>query len=163
MHYNISQLIECVLTENQVIADLIDSATRKKQAVILGDITELSGIMRQENHLLLALEQAEARRQTEILALAESLGSQGELTASALVDREWGAPDTARLAEGIADLAYNLDRLRELNRNNNVLLEQSLAFVENMEALLTRQRETTYSAGGSVKDGPTRSVLDKRV
>lgn len=165
MQNDISQLIECIMVENQVIAELIDSTARKKQAVILGDLTELSGIMRQESHLLQALEKAETGRQAESLALAQSLGIKEELTASSLVARlaEREAPDTARLAEAISELAINLDCLRGLNRNNKVLLEQSLAFVENMEALLTRQRETTYSAGGSVKDSPTRSVLDKRV
>jgi flagellar biosynthesis/type III secretory pathway chaperone len=71
--------------------------------------------------------------------------------------------DTARLSDSIDTLAANLERLKDLNRNNTVLLEQSLTYVESIEALLTRQRETTYSAGGSVKESPSRSVLDKRV
>ena len=52
--------------------------------------------------------------------------------------------------------------LKDMNRHNTALLEQSRLY-ENMEALLTRQRQTTYSAGGSVEDSPTRSVLDRRV
>jgi flagellar biosynthesis/type III secretory pathway chaperone len=71
--------------------------------------------------------------------------------------------EAARLEKELADLAGNLERLKDMNRHNTALLEQSLAYVENMEALLTRQRQTTYSAGGSVEDSPTRSVLDRRV
>lgn len=166
MRYDVSRLTESILAENQVITDLIDLAQQKKQAVILGEIDELTGIMRRENHLLHALEKAEAGRDEESRALARSVGIETEdLTASSLVTRlkESGTADTVRLSDSIDTLAANLERLKDLNRNNTVLLEQSLTYVESIEALLTRQRETTYSAGGSVKESPSRSVLDKRV
>lgn len=166
MHYNISRLIDGILIENQVVADLVDLASQKKQAIILGELAELNEVMRRENHLTQALEKTETQRHAESLKLVRVLGVKEEdLTASSLINvlHEVGVPDTERLAEGVKDLAFNLERLKDLNQINATLLEQSLAFVENMEALLTRQRETTYSAGGAVKDSPTHNVLDKRI
>lgn len=113
MRYDVSRLTESILAENQVITDLIDLAQQKKQAVILGEIDELTGIMRRENHLLHALEKAEAGRDEESRALARSVGIETEdLTASSLVTRlkESGMADTARLSDSIDTLAANLER-----------------------------------------------------
>ncbi len=166
MGINVDGLRGAILTENRVISDLIDLAQSKKQAVIMEDIDGLTDIMRRENQLIYALERAEAERIAESNTLARSLGlSEEGLTASSLLDRliTVAPSEAARLAKDLNDLAGNLERLQDMNRHNTVLLEQSLAFVENMEALLTRERQTTYSAGGSFEDGPTRSVLDRRV
>lgn len=164
MRIEISRLTECIMTENQVLTDLINLANSKKQAIILEDIAELTEIMRQESHLIHVLEKTEAQRHAGSVALARSVGlKEEELTASSLIDHLNASSEAARLSEAIDNLVHSLELLKEMNQNNTILLEQSLAFVENMEALLTRQRQTTYSAGGSVNDNPTRSVLDKKV
>ncbi|MGI6514582.1 MAG: flagellar protein FlgN [Syntrophomonadales bacterium] len=166
MGIDVDGLVGSISAENQVILDLISLADSKKQAIIMEDIDGLTDIMRRENQLIHALERAEAGRLAESSALARALGLGEEgLTASSLLDRlRTVAPsEAARLEKELADLAGNLERLKDMNRHNTALLEQSLAYVENMEALLTRQRQTTYSAGGSVEDSPTRSVLDRRV
>lgn len=166
MEININRLTECILMENQVVTDLIDLGNTKRQVVILGDITELTEIMRRESQLLKNLEKAETQRQAESLALASLVGlKEEELTASSLIDQLKGSrlSDAIRLSEEIDNLAHNLNQLKDINQHNTVLLNQSLAFVESMEAFLTHQRETTYSEGGSVKSSPARSVLDKTI
>lgn len=166
MRIEISRLTECIMTENQVLTDLINLANSKKQAIILEDIAELTEIMRQESHLIHVLEKTEAQRHAESVALAQSVGlKEEELTASSLINHlNINAPSEAAVfSEAIDNLVHSLELLKGINQNNTILLEQSLAFVENMEALLTRQRQTTYSEGGSVNDSPTRSVLDKKV
>ncbi len=165
MQYDISYLMEAILKENQVVDNLVELALHKKQAIILGDLAELNEIMRQENRMALALEQSEEKRHSASLELARVLGLE-DLTAASLIDglRQREVAEAERLSDIIVNsLAFNLERLQDLNQDNALLLEQSLAFVESMEALLTRQRETTYSAGGAVKDSPTRSLLDKRI
>lgn len=164
MQYDISYLMEAILKENQVVDNLVELALHKKQAIILGDLAELNEIMRQENRMALALEQSEEKRHSASLELARVLGLE-DLTAASLIDglRQREVAEAERLSDIINSLAFNLERLQDLNQDNALLLEQSLAFVESMEALLTRQRETTYSAGGAVKDSPTRSLLDKRI
>jgi len=166
MGIDVDGLVGSISAENQVILDLISLADSKKQAIIMEDIDGLTDIMRREGQLIYALERAEAGRQAESITLARSLGiADKELTASSLLDRlRTIAPaEAVRLAKYVADLTGNLERLKDMNRHNTDLLEQSLAYVENMEALLTRERQTTYSAGGAVEDGPTRSVLDRKV
>jgi len=166
MQQDINRLSDSISIQTGLVSDLLRLALEKRQAIILGNLNELNEIMRRENQLVRSLQMAETQRQGAALDVARQLGiEESKLTASLLVDalQRIGVVDSRRLSEEVEELAFNLDRLKEVNQANAELLEQSLAFIESVEALLTRQRETTYSAGGSVKDGPARSVLDKRI
>jgi flagellar biosynthesis/type III secretory pathway chaperone len=62
-------------------------------------------------------------------------------------------------------LSYNLDRLKVINKHNNELIEQSLQYIESIQALLNGDIAGTYTDRGDLADEKTGrriNLLDTR-
>ncbi|NLV17251.1 MAG: flagellar protein FlgN [Syntrophomonadaceae bacterium] len=161
----IQRFHKCIQAENELIGELIVSALNKKSAIIVGDLNGLNEIMRQESGMVQTLGQLEEERLAEQTALVESLGIQQDVTANILIEamRAAGVGSWFESKSLIEGLAWNLQRLKEHNAINSGLLEQSLVFIENMENLITRESDTTYSGEGEGNAARARSLVDKTI
>lgn len=168
MRETLDHLLENLQIENQVIENMLDLARQKREVIISGSIKELDQIMRREVTLLQVLNKAEGERFKGQTCLAESLEVEASELTAAELKRRLGSFADAEYVEAIRGrvdtLAFNLNELKELNTLNNSLLNQSLSFIESMEAIFSRSRDTTYSPNGMTSGQAARpGLLDKRV
>jgi len=165
MQNRLNSFLDCIRAENGLIEDLVVSALNKKTAIIGGNLESLNELMRQEIGMVQALEKLEAERLRKQNDLSQRMGIEENLTANELIGlmQEAGIESWFEVSSLIGELSWNVQRLMEHNAMNSGLLEQSLAFIENMETLITRQRDTTYSVGGAIKEIKARSMVDKTV
>ncbi|NLB17589.1 MAG: flagellar protein FlgN [Syntrophomonadaceae bacterium] len=159
------QFHKCIEAENQLIEGLINSALNKRVAIIAGDLEGLNEIISQENGLVQALEKLEVERLSNQAGLVERLGVHQDVSANELIEtmRVLEVESWFESKSLVEKLAWNLQRLQEHNAINSGLLEQSLAFIENMEVLITRESDTTYSGEGEGKGVRARSLVDKTI
>lgn len=153
--------------ETRVLEALIEIAREKKQLVVLGRARELQELLNREARAVAALERVEAERCRWHEELAREWGSTAaELRGRELVEkaRKLGVEEARDLEERIGSLNRALETLKFLNRENEDLIKQSVAFIQAVERELTGAGAPTYSRSGDLKtDGPTASLLDKKI
>ncbi|MGE5418118.1 MAG: flagellar protein FlgN [Acidobacteriota bacterium] len=167
MRETINDLLQTMENENLVVEQILDLAQKKRQVIISGDIKELDMIIRKESSMYQSLNKVEANRYNTQTELARLFGTTNEsLTASDIIERV--RPIYSDCADQIRDksdvLINNLDQLAYVNHLNKDMINQSLAFVETMEALLVMAGDTTYSSQGTVGEIVSRpGILDRKV
>lgn len=153
--------------ETEVLEDLIAIAREKKQLVVLGKVKELQELLNREARAVTALEKAEAERHQRHEALAQEWGGTAlDLRGGQLIEkaRELGLEQARELEERIESLNQAVTTLKFLNRENEDLIKQSIAFIQAVERELTGGGATTYTrSGGLVSDQPPTSLVDRKI
>lgn len=156
--------------ENEVLDQLASLGEEKQRHIVLGQLKELDGLMQREGLVVANLEKLEGTRFKLQQQINQKWGRQdSQPGASELLSRvQTETPDLyAGLEEQIHRLAYNLSRLKAINSHNHELLEQSLGYIDTLEALLEGDIAGTYSDKGQQVDEdrarPRINLLDKKV
>lgn len=160
-------LIEALDKENQILEKLAVLACEKKEHVIRGKVKELENLIREEGIIISELGKWEDARFRIQNQLSEQSAAAAPLKAAELVSLvKENCPHLATgLQEALHHLEINLQRLNNLNRHNNELLEQSLDHIAFLEAALVGNHSGAYSQKGSQSAGsPSRiNLLDRKV
>jgi flagellar biosynthesis/type III secretory pathway chaperone len=156
------EFIQVMDQQNQILDQMFDLGEQKQHVIIVGQLTDLDSLIQEEAGLVANLENLENQR----FKLQQQLGVQ-ESTALELL--EWAGqeclPLQGELEEAINRLGYNLTRLKAINNHNNELIEQSLQYIENVQAMLNGDIAGTYSDKGNPvdeKSGRQINLLDTR-
>jgi flagellar biosynthesis/type III secretory pathway chaperone len=167
MEQHCLDLIEALDKENQILEKLAVLACEKKEHVILGKVKELENLIREEGIIISELGKWEDARFRIQQQLGEESPAAVPMKAGRLVGlvRESCPHLATGLQEALNRLEINLQRLNQLNRHNNELLEQSLDHIAFLEAALVGNHSGAYSQKGSQSAGsPSRiNLLDRKV
>lgn len=145
----IDAFIEVIHQEIKIVEDLTALGMEKQTAI--NDFEKIEMISRAEQELLADLEKCEAQRVQlfDVIApgmsLAEWLDQQHDLD----------------LRELFADLQAKNNGLQEINKINQELIQESLAFIQFNLNLFVDDAPQTYSKPGT--QNVTRSIFDRKV
>lgn len=169
MDKTISEFIQIINKENELLEKLLAFGEEKKSIVILGKIQDLDKLMQKENIIVANLEKTEKMR----LALHEQLARQWEmpmetLTAQMIISKcQESCPLAYEEAKReIEHMETALSRLQAINQENNELIGASLEYIYNLQAMLMGDMTGTYSENGTpASDNTSRTpfrLLDKK-
>jgi len=158
----LQEFVQVMGKENQTLDAMVALGEQKQRAIISGKVAELDSLIQKEAGLVTNLEKLESQR----FKLQQQLGVH-DCTALEMV--EWAGREYPQLQgefeETINRLSYNLTRLKAINNHNNELIEQSLQYIESVQAILNGDIAGTYSDKGSLvdeKSGRQINLLDTR-
>lgn len=167
MEQHCLDLIDALDKENQILEKLAVLACEKKGLVILGKVKELENLIREEGIVISELGKWEDARFRVQSKLSEETTATAPIKAAQLVSlvKENCPHLAAAVQEALNHLEINLQRLNNLNRHNNELLEQSLDHIAFLEAALVGNHSGAYSQKGLQSEGsPSRiNLLDRKV
>lgn len=156
------EFIQVMDKQNQTLDQIFDLGEQKQHIIIVGQLKELDSLIQKEAGLVANLEKLESQR----FKLQQKFGVHGS-TALELV--EWTGQEYPQLQgefeETIERLDYNLTRQKAINNHNNELIEQSLHYIEAVQAMLNGDIVGTYSDKGNPvdeKSGRQINLLDTR-
>lgn len=166
----IREFIEATAKVNQTLSNLADIGIEKQQLIIANQVKELDSLIRKEGIIVTNLTRLEGARfkLQENLANVWGISAQ-DLSATVLLDKvKIEFEELAKeVEEQINQLNYNLSRLQAINTHNNELIEQSLEYIDSIQALIDGDVAGTYSAQGERNDEaparPSVNLLDKKV
>lgn len=169
MDHLIQDFIQVLSKENEFLDKLYIFGEEKKEMIILGKVQDLDKLLQKEGIVVSNLEKTEKVR----LKLQEQLaGIWGmaveELTAAAIIKKGQESLPlfSDQVKQEIEHMQTTIQRLQEINRENNELIGASLEYIDNMQAMLMGDITATYSEKGTpAGDNPSRAafrLLDKK-
>ncbi|MGE5398728.1 MAG: flagellar protein FlgN [Chitinophagales bacterium] len=163
----LTDLLQNLTIESDIIGRMMDLAQQKRQVVISGDLNELDAVVRRENALVFQLEKVEKRRYQDQNLIADLLEmNREETTASNIIARieRFDGKWANALKEKVNNLVPSLKLLREINEQNDEIINDALAFTRTMEGIFSVFHDVTYSSQGMVNQASRpRGLLDKKI
>ncbi|RDU35913.1 hypothetical protein DRW41_15060 [Neobacillus piezotolerans] len=135
----------------QLLADLhnklLDTAKRKQEILISGDIQQLLPLISEESKLLKRIKQAEEER-------TRALGEDVNLSFSRLIEQQPEGDLKEKLKSILSVLQQRFEEIGRVNHLNQQLLEQSLTYTQYMinQILPASEGPGLYSAGANPKE-----------
>lgn len=162
MEVILREFVEVMEKQNHILDQMAVLGEQKQQTIIAGQVKELESLIQKEAGMVVNLEKLESQR----YKLQQQFNMPGT-TARELV--EWVGQEYPQIKreieETVTRLGYNLARLKAINDHNNELIEQSLSYIESIQALLNGDVAGTYSDKGhpvDEKSGRQIKLLDTR-
>ena len=159
------QLVEIVQKEIETFESLLDSMDREQKALVTQDMPQIETAVAEQRsiaELAIALERARTRVVTD---LSQELGETAQdMTLKRLVDRIQG-PHSQQLGEMRETLIAIHEKVQTANRQNALLIKQSLKYVDKTLHILTGDGPQTgvYAQTGKVSKSNGRTVLNQVV
>lgn len=154
---------------NEVLVSILTLSKEKKEYIILSKLEELDKLMQQENFLVSKLEKLEKERFPLQQGLAENWGvNVADLSASLILEK---AKDInlilyKELEEKLEYLDLYMTHLRAVNQENNELINHSLDYISEMQAMFDGDGAGIYSQKGEQEDKdksrPRLNLIDKK-
>lgn len=147
---------------NSLVKKLLALAEDELEALKTNDLKKLQEVVSQQQFYSDELFELEKKRMVLQGQLAQEYGlepnlSLKELLASQLLERE-------NLEEVGSELLDNFAKLKEANELNNMLIRQSLAYINKVLKAVLPQGQATYSPRGEINTTEALNVkLDKSV
>ena len=156
----IEDLIDTLNKENEQYGMLLELSRRKAAVIVSRDIPALEKITDDEQSVMTAISNLDAKRQQVTCDIADVINKDVEsLKLSVLIDLLSKQPDEQKALSDVHDkLKVTVDAVRTLNENNRQLIDQSLEMVEfdlNMARSMRQAPETNNYGRGAVSVGET--------
>lgn len=159
------QLVEIVQKEVETFEALLDSMQEEQKALVTHDVEAIEKAVVDQRDLAAnagALERARTRLVTD---LSRELGeTASDLTLKRLIDRIEG-PHAQQLGEMRETLIAMHEKIQAANRQNALLIKQSMKYVDKTLHILTGDGPETgvYAQSGKVSKSNGRTVLNQVV
>ncbi|WP_340005397.1 flagellar protein FlgN [Paenibacillus sp. FSL K6-0276] len=129
---SIQRLLESMQSLIELHEKLLVVAELKKQAIVKNDVSELTLTMSKESRILKEIEKQEAVRESvgQELMKEKGIKSRLELTVSELSRLVFDPEDKNKLLAARQELVTLLEKLKEVNELNQILISHSLSFVD---------------------------------
>ncbi|GFN32660.1 flagellar protein FlgN [Paenibacillus xylaniclasticus] len=142
---NIIGLLEQMVEAHE---ELLETANSKKQAIIAGELNELTKFMMAENRLVKRIAQLENERGMESTRFMAAKGvySRVPVTQKQLMSVVFDVEDRLKLQQLHEQLGQVVNELSRVNETNQMLLKQSIEFVQfSLDVILMPEDESyTY-------------------
>lgn len=140
MEKSVQQLKDTLIKENEMYKGVLKLAEEKMEAIIKGDIKTLEDITKKEQKSIMSMNTFEKIRRSVLANIAVELNIQEDFTVSELL---------LFLGEDVGNdidkLRYKLletiDLLKEVNKNNERLINQNLQYINFNLEILTQSSE----------------------
>jgi flagellar biosynthesis/type III secretory pathway chaperone len=129
---SIQALIQVMEELNEHHLHLLEFAEQKKQVLIQNEVEKLNQIVNKENQWIKKVTQCDQRR---VMIIGEFLISKGyrpnaAITISDLIKLIFNAGEKQQIIDLQKKILQTIDQLKERNRLNQTLIEQSLMFID---------------------------------
>lgn len=152
------QLVELVQKEVETFQELLDSMKIEQRALVTQDVPEIEKAIVLQRDLAINAGALERARQKLVGEISRELGeTASDLTLKHLISRIDG-PHSQRLGEMRETLLSMYEKMQTANRQNNLLIKQSMKYVDRSLQILTGDGPETgvYAQSGKVsKSGRT--------
>ena len=133
----IVQLVDVVQKEVGALQRLLEFLEQVQQVLVQHDVERLGELVIEQQALVDETARLERQRAEVVDQLAPSLQDEAKsLTLKKLIDRLQG-PHSDRLSEMRQTLIELHDRIQKANRNNGLLIKQSMKYVDKSLQILT--------------------------
>ncbi len=162
-------LMESLETEKNLYLCLNDLSSKKSDAIVKRDVSELNKIVEAEQVLLLELGEADRIREECIISIASSLNiSQEGLTVSRLTDilnKQDRHIDTGKIKKTAEELKNILLIQKQQNKTNMCLIQNNLDYLNILikRTVLGDNSEKTYTELGEKRVTQNRNIIDESV
>lgn len=163
----IQRLIDVLNQLDDVHQTMLTSGQAKKEVIMKDDIESLIQIMNQESRVMKRIAALEEERVDACQAFLQEKGIKSalNLTITELARLVFDPEEKASLLEAQAMLSMTLEKLKSVNDLNQMLLAQSLTFIDFSLALLGGEpaSEATYQHPSDKSGtGPITGLFDAR-
>lgn len=127
---------------------LLDTAKKKQQILISGEITPLLAVLSEESRLIKKIKEADTSR----TAVVEQMAPHHSL--SELIDRQPDGDEKAEWTSIRNRLQHLFQEIEQVNQANQQLLQQSLTYTQHMieQMLPVSEGSGLYSPGSASKE-----------
>lgn len=163
MKQDAEQLLKCLNTHKYLYSQLLEKCEKKRLAIIANNVNELESILEEEAELVKKIEAVEGLRIKYTTAVAKRLGIKGDIT------HEKIAGSDAEIKDGfggiVDELKSLIDRLRDINAVNNLLIQRRLAYIQDIKDGFLENVGSNYGADGkdSAKKVQNTNLFDRMV
>lgn len=143
----IQALIDTLEEMNEQHSTMLELGKRKKKAIIVNNIDELTAIMCRENRFVEVIKEFEVKREQVIreFLFEKGIKSDLKLSITELTRLVFNPNDKVRLQESQKKLANTLIELKRVNQLNQDLIKQAISFVEySMNLMLPDEQDVIY-------------------
>lgn len=137
----VNELKEILQNEGELYGTLLHLAEKKKEVITEGKVKELDQITQVEQSLIIKIGKEEQRREKVVEMIKKEVSLRDDITVSALIHHLEEA-DQQVLEEARVSLLNTLGRIKETNDLNQVLIQDSLEFIQFNINILTRSEQS---------------------
>lgn len=141
-----AELLKCLNTHKHLYSQLLDKCEKKRMAIIANNINDLESILTEEAELVKKIEAVEGLRIKYTAAIAARLGIKGNATHEQLAEYD------EEIRNSFGDIAGQLrkllDRIKDINAVNNMLIQKRLAYVRDIKDGFLEDSGNNYGADG---------------
>jgi flagellar biosynthesis/type III secretory pathway chaperone len=159
-------LIELLEKHVKLHKGLLELATKKTEVLKKGDMEALSGIMKQEQKYIAAINQVERERVQVVEAMVNAAGKREyERTLTTCIELAEESERTV-LERLKNELSAVVSELKNINLLNQQLIQQSLQFVNmTLDIVIPQPQEVNYGRPNAATTPPyenSRSIFDSK-
>ncbi|MET1171870.1 flagellar protein FlgN [Paenibacillus amylolyticus] len=159
----LDRLIAVLQQMEQSHRDMLALSEVKRQVIVKNDVDELITLLNKESRFMKQQEPLEIERQSAVHELLQERGikSMLNLNITEISKLIFDPADKLRLLEVQKKLAGTLHELKEINQLNQMLIEQSLMFIDlSMDIFASRpEQDATYQHPADKNGNPGRIGL----
>ena len=145
------QLAEILKEQTTRYEELLGLSTEKRDVIIANDVETLQKINHLENLIISQNQKLEKKRQLLVADMALVLNqNESELTLSRLIELMDGKEEEKLLVQARDSIKEVLDKLKEINEQNGLLVQNALDYIEYSTNVLRTsmgQQPASYHAG----------------
>lgn len=146
MMQDAEQLLKCLNTHKHLYSQLLDKCEKKRLAIISNNANDLEKILSEEEDLVKKINAVEGMRIKYTNIIAKRLGIKGDVTHEKLMDND---EEMKKEFGNIgAELKKLLNRLKDINDVNNLLIKKRLAYIEDIKSGFLEDFGNNYGADG---------------
>lgn len=157
------ELNEVLLEELNVYKEMLEVTNKKTEVITAGHVKDLDKITQLENTIIINIGKLEDKREKVVENIRKQLGLQEELNMTNIMEHldKQAANDIEIIKSQLLD---TLNKLKEKNQLNNVLIQDSLEFINlNIELLTSTSEQGTYNnKTGKEKSSQNVSFFDAK-
>ncbi len=162
---SIKKLIDLLNKESAIYEGILKLSKEKTDVIVKGRVTELEGITRAEQAMILQLGKLEEEREALVGVLAEQLGIKPEDITVSELEKILPKEQSKELKECGNKMTGLMNNLRDSNGMNSKLIRNSLDYIDFSVNVLSNAGSSgdLYGKSGQSNDGKKRNFFDMKL
>lgn len=162
---SVKKLIDVLNRESIIYEGILKLSKEKTDVIVKGKVTELEGITRAEQTLILQLGKLEEEREALVGELAGQLGKKPEEITVSELEKILPAEQSRELKESSSKMTGLINELRGTNGVNSKLIKNSLDYIDFSINILSNAGSSgdIYGKSGQSNDSGKRNLFDMKL
>jgi flagellar biosynthesis/type III secretory pathway chaperone len=160
----VKNLIDVLNKESIIYEGILKLSKEKTDVIVEGKVTELEGITRAEQAMILQLGKLEKEREALVDELAGKLGVKPEKITVSELEKILPKEQSKELKECSNKMTGLINDLRDTNGMNSRLIKNSLDYIDfSINVLSSAGSSDIYGKSGLSNDGAKRNFFDMKL